>query len=69
METTFNYAEAVWVSEHMVAKFMEMAKPQEIFAVERIGCQWVFSFSNDEDLERAEAANAAIMLYSPIEAK
>ena len=62
METRYNYDEAVWVSEHMAASFIELVNPQEAFAVEHINDQWVFSFSNDEDLKRAEIVNGALLL-------
>lgn len=62
METRYNYDEAVWVSEHMAARFIELTKPQEAFVVEHINEQWVFSFSNNEDLKRAEIVNGALLL-------
>lgn len=62
METRYNYDEAVWVSEHMASRFIELSKPQEAFAVEHINDQWVFSFSNSEDLKRAEIVNSSLLL-------
>lgn len=62
METKYNYIEAVWVSEHMVSRFIELVKPQHAFVVEHFREQWVFSFSNDEDLNRATIVNGALLL-------
>ena len=52
----------VWVSEHMAANFMKMAKPQYPFTVERFRQQYVFRFSNSKDLESAEKANGTLIL-------
>ena len=62
METRYNYDEAVWVNENMAARFIELANPQEAFVVEHINYQWVFSFSDDQDLKRAEMVNDNLIL-------
>ena len=54
---------SIWVSEHRVKTFMQMAQPQYPFKVEKHKQQVVFTFTNEKDLARAETANCAIMLF------
>ena len=54
---------SVFVSEHKVKRFMQIAQPQYPFKVEKHRQQCIFTFSNEKDLERAEIANGYIMLF------
>ena len=53
----------IYVSEHKVKTFMEIAQPQYPFKVEKQRQQCIFTFTNEKDLARAEIANYTIMLF------